>query len=132
MAMFEFRIVPDDGEAFDLTAGMRDLVMWEKTHRGRALAQVGDGLSASMVYEIAFSACRRQQVLPRDLTEPEFIAGYEVDVETVDEKAARLRAEALKQRIAEGVVPPDATEDDVEDDDASPPAGDVDPTPPGA
>lgn len=130
MAMFEFRVVPDEGEAFDLTAGMRDLVMWEKTHKGRGLAQVGDGLTASMIYEIAFSACRRQQLLPRELAEADFVAGYEVDVETAQEKAARLRAEELKRRIDEGTVPPDATVDELDDEPL--PAGDVDPTHPGA
>jgi hypothetical protein len=106
VGMFELRLTPDStGETFDVSAGMRDVVMWEKTHRGRSLAQIGEGnLSAVMIYELAFAACRRQQLIPRELTEQEFNDTYEIDVETPDEHAARLRAEALRDRIAAGEV----------------------------
>lgn len=123
MAMFELRITPDEtGEAFDVNAGMRDVVIWERTHRGRSLAQIGDGnLTATMVFELAFSACRRQQRIPRELTEEQFFESYEVEVEEPAERAARIKAEALKQRIVDGVVPVEPLDDES-----------VDPTPPGA
>lgn len=105
--MFDLRIAPDDGEPFDVKAGMRDVVMWEKTHRGRSLSQLGDGgLSAGMVYELAFSACQRQQLIPREMTEKQFTDTHEIDVETPEQSAARQRAEDLKARILAGVVEP--------------------------
>lgn len=106
MAMFNLRLTPDDGETFDVEAGMRDVVMWEKTHRGRSLAALaGEGLSATMIYELAYSACRRQQLLPRDLPESLFVERYEIEVEEDDERAARLRAEALRDRIRDAELP---------------------------
>ena len=124
MAMFNMRITPDStGEPFDLSAGMRDIVVWEKTHRGRSLAQIGDGnLTGGMVYELAYSACRRQGKVPDGLTEAEFLADFDIDVEDDEERAARLRAESLKQRIVEGIVPVDD----------GPELDPMDPTPPGA
>jgi hypothetical protein len=114
--MFELRIHPDGAEPFDVTAGMRDVRQWEKTHRGRGLGQLQskDGISATILFEIAYTACRRQSRIPAGLTEDEFADTFEIDVETPDEKAARLRAENLKRHIEDGEVP--------EDGDPTPPA----------
>ena len=79
--MFDFTITPDGGEPFEMTAGMRDIVIWERTHKGRAFAQLGDGgMSATMLYEIAYSACRRQQLVPRELTEAQFVGTYDISL----------------------------------------------------
>lgn len=106
--MFNMLVTPDDPatERFEVVAGMRDLVIWERTHKGRSLSQVGDGaLTAGMLYEIAFSACTRQHLIPRGMSAPDFFDGYEVEVETDAERAARTNAEALRARIRDGVVP---------------------------
>jgi hypothetical protein len=90
--MFDFKITPDEGDTFELTAGMRDIVMWERTHKGRAFAQLGDGgMSATMLYEIAYSACRRQGLVPREISEQQFIASYEIELGE-DEPAAEPEA----------------------------------------
>lgn len=127
MTMFHLLITPDDGsDRFEVTAGMRDLVIWERTHKGRSLSQVGDGaLTAGMLYEIGFSACTRQQLIPRGTSAPEFFEAYEIDVESEAERTARHAAERLKERIEAGAVPPPVAEPE-------PDAGDVDEDAPGA
>lgn len=122
MAMFEFLLQPDAGEPVEMTAGMRDVRLWEKTHPKRSMGQLQDGagISATILFEVAYSAAKRQGRIPAGMTEDEFVEQYEIDVETPDEKAARLRAEDLKRRIQDGVPPADDDEGD--------PSG-LDPTP---
>lgn len=104
MALFDMRLTPDStGETFDVAAGMRDVRIWEKTHRGRAYAQLAEP-TATALYEIAFGACRRQRLIPDALTEAEFIETYELDLEDPGEKRARLAAEGLRDRIVQGEV----------------------------
>lgn len=85
--MFEFTVTPDGGESFELVAGMRDLRMWERTHKGRVFGQIAnaEGMSATALYEIAYSACRRQQLIPADVTEEQFADRYELDLIDDDE-----------------------------------------------
>jgi hypothetical protein len=86
--MFKFTIKPDGGTSFDIEAGMRDLRMWEKTHKGRVFGQIAnaEGMSATALYEIAYAACRRQQLIPADVTENQFADGYDLDlIEDEDE-----------------------------------------------
>lgn len=110
MGMFELRVTPDGGEAFDLSAGMRDVRMWEKTHKGRGMGMLreAEGVSATLLFEIAYSACRRQKLIPDGMTEDEFTEMYEVDIETPEERTARQRAEELTARIRGGEVSDDA------------------------
>lgn len=65
--MFEFKIIPDDPECepFEITAGMRDLRLWEKAFPKRSMGMLGDSatMSASIMFELAFIACRRQRKL---------------------------------------------------------------------
>ncbi len=107
MAMFDMRVIPDGGEPFDISAGMRDVRLWEKTHAKRSLGMLRDegGVSATVLYEIAFTACRRSGSIPADMTEDVFADSYEIDIETPKEREARLRAEALKARIIETPLP---------------------------
>lgn len=70
-ATFEFEIIPDDGsEPFRLNAGMRDLRTWEKLFKGRGLGDMRDasGVTATIMYEIAYAAARRQGKIPNTLT----------------------------------------------------------------
>ena len=103
MTMFNFRVTPDSGQPFGLTAGMRDVRWWEKTHRGRSMGmlQSAAGVSAGVLFEIAYSAARRQGLVPDTMTGDAFADAFEIDVETADEHAARLRAEGLVDRINE-------------------------------
>jgi len=103
MSMFEMIITPDDGgEPIEIEAGMRDVRIWEKMHRGRALAtHLGEGMKAEYVFELAYSACRRQGKIADGVTEEQFIDTHELDLLEPGDIAKRRRALALKQQIVE-------------------------------
>jgi len=106
MGMFNFRLTPDDGETIDVVASMRDVRMWEKTHKGRSLGQLSDGagISATILYELGFTAAKRGQSIPSGLTEDDFADRYDLEVETDEQTAARTAAVDLKARIEAGAV----------------------------
>ena len=82
-ASFEFQIIPDDGsEPFRVDAGMRDLRMWEKLHKGRGLGLLSDrsGITATIMFEIAYSAARRQGKIPNTMTGDQFADAHEIDI----------------------------------------------------
>jgi hypothetical protein len=97
--MFAFRATPDNGDTLIIEAGMRDLRMWEKTHKGRALGQVRDSanISATVLYEIAFSAARRQGMLALDVNEDAFGDTYDIEplnaAETAEAKGEPVPAD---------------------------------------
>lgn len=87
--MFEFRILPDGGKPFEISATMRDLRMWEKTHRGRSMGMLSDrsAVSATILFEIAYSACRRQGVIDSQMTGDTFAETFDFELgEEVEEE----------------------------------------------
>ncbi|OLL69839.1 hypothetical protein Ae168Ps1_6396c [Pseudonocardia sp. Ae168_Ps1] len=58
--MFTFEVVPDGGESYELVAASRDVVVWERTGKGRSLQQLTENLRMSDLYEVAHLAARRQ------------------------------------------------------------------------
>jgi hypothetical protein len=86
--MFKMRVVPDQGDPFDITATLRDLVWWEKAFRGRSLGMLGDKgkLSATIMYEIGYSACRRQNFIDTNWTLDTFLASCDLELEDDDEE----------------------------------------------
>lgn len=126
MAMFELTVTPDGGDPIEVSAGLRDIRIWEKTHAKRSLGMLQDGanISATILFEVAYAACRRQGIIAATLTEDDFVEAFEIDVETPEEKRARKAAERFADEAraaaqhAQG-EPDEATEGDAE----------VDPTP---
>lgn len=85
--MFKFKVMPDGGEAFEADAGMRDIRMWERTHKGRTFGQLTDrnNMSATALFELAFVASKRLGQLPAGVTEDQFAIDYEIDLLGDDE-----------------------------------------------
>jgi hypothetical protein len=85
--MFKFKVMPDGGDTFEVEAGMRDLRMWEKTHRGRTFGMLTDrnNMSATALFEVAFVAAKRLGKLPAGVTEDQFALEYEIDLLTSDD-----------------------------------------------
>jgi len=100
VSMFEILVQPDGLDSFELSAGLRDIRLWEKTHAKRSMGQLQDGaaISATILFEVAYSACRRQGLIP-DITEDVFCESYEIEVETPEEKRARLAAEGFRDQV---------------------------------
>ncbi|HEY0638716.1 MAG TPA: hypothetical protein VGD67_13785 [Pseudonocardiaceae bacterium] len=75
--MITFKVTPDDGEPYEVTAGSRDVYRWEKTGRGRSFAQFQSDLRMTSMYELAHAAATRQGLYTSDLTA--FIDAHELE-----------------------------------------------------
>lgn len=81
--MFTFTVTPDGGEKFEVTAGTRDVLRWEKTTKGASLAQLKEGVTLGALYRIAHIAAVRQQLFTGSLAE--FEESCELEFEEEDE-----------------------------------------------
>lgn len=81
--MFTFTVTPDNGEAFEVKAGSRDVLTWERTGKGKNLMTLRDGLAMGDLYRLAHIAARRQGLFNGDLKE--FETTVELDFEEDDE-----------------------------------------------
>lgn len=57
--MFDFKVVPDSGEPYDLTADSRDVFVWERTTKGKNLVSLRDSLAMGDLYRLAHLAATR-------------------------------------------------------------------------
>ena len=82
--MFTFTVNTDDGETFEAKATSRDVVMWEKTGKGRSLGRLAESPTMGDLYSLAHVACRRLGKFTGDL------AAFEetVDLEFEEDGAA--------------------------------------------
>jgi len=76
--VLRFKVTPDEGEPYELTAGSRDVYAWEKTGRDRSITQFADGVSVVAGYEVAHLAAVRQGRYVGALAD--FVAGHELEV----------------------------------------------------
>lgn len=66
--MFTFKVKPDDADEFEVTAGTRDVLVWERTTKGASFGAVGQGdLKMVDLYKIAHIASRRLGLFTGDL-----------------------------------------------------------------
>lgn len=79
--MITFTITPDGGAPYELVAGSRDVLIWERTGKGRAFSQFQDGLRMGSLYELAHVAAKRQGLFDGSLGEFE----QTCDLDTADE-----------------------------------------------
>lgn len=82
--MYTFKIKPDDGDEFVVTAGTRDVLAWERAGKGRSVSQLMvSGLTMSAVYELAFLTAKRHGKFNGTQTEFE----VSVDIELGEDEA---------------------------------------------
>lgn len=124
--MFTFKVVPDSGEPFELKAGTRDVLTWEKTTKGKSYGQLVSEPNLVDYYKLAHIAAWRQQLFTGTLKE--FEESHDIDLTGDREKVARI-----EEIVAAAVSAEDALaairevlgdEEDASDDEP-------DPTPPG-
>lgn len=84
--MIEVKITPDDGEPYRLDILSRDVLVWERTGKGRSFGTLMDDISMVAVYHLAWIAARRLGHFSGDLKV--FEETCEVDMETDDEETA--------------------------------------------
>jgi hypothetical protein len=84
--MMTFKVIPDGGEPYQVTAHSRDVLVWEKSGKGRTFSQLADHLSMTDMYGLAFVAARRQGMFSGTLQDFEQSADMmPVDVDEDDE-----------------------------------------------
>lgn len=58
--MFDFKVTPDDGDEFTVTADSRDVLVFERASKGRTLANLVEDKSYVDLYRLAHIASKRQ------------------------------------------------------------------------
>lgn len=79
--MITLKVVPDNGEAFTVTATSRDIVAWERTHKGAKFANL-ESATMTDLYALAYFAAVRKGLFSG--TEKDF--SDSVDIEPVGEE----------------------------------------------
>lgn len=82
--MFNFKVTPDSGEPYEVIAGSRDVLTWEKTGKGRNLSVLRESLGMTDLYRLAHIASRRQGLFDGDLKT--FEETVELDLDDEDEE----------------------------------------------
>jgi hypothetical protein len=67
--MLRLKIMPDDGEPFEVTATTRDIAKWEKTTRGATFAGFQADQKITDLYRIAYHSVVRQGLYTGTLTD---------------------------------------------------------------
>jgi hypothetical protein len=60
MAMFVWKVIPDEGEPYVVEAGTRDVLAWEKERPGRSAQQLQDNFEVKNAYWLAHRAATRK------------------------------------------------------------------------
>jgi hypothetical protein len=90
--MFRFKVMPDDGEPYEVVATTRDIARWEKTTKGASLAALQKDLKATDLYKVAYWSVQRQGLY--DGTMADFEQGVDLDILDDEEEADPTRSAA--------------------------------------
>lgn len=81
--MIAFTLTPDHGDDLEVEADSRDIYVWEKTNKGKSLAQLKSNLLMGDLYAIAHITCKRlAEDVPAKLDD--FVRAYVLDFEQED------------------------------------------------
>ena len=83
--MIDVTITPDGGGPIEVTIQSRDVLVWERTGKGRSFGTLMDDISMTAIYHLAWLAMRRLGHFAGDLKE--FEATVEVSLEEDQEDA---------------------------------------------
>lgn len=75
--MINFKIVPDDGDSWEVTATSRDVLVFERVTKGRTFNALADDLHMADIFRLAYLASKRQGMY--NGTEKEFEQTHEVE-----------------------------------------------------
>jgi len=75
---FRMTARPDSGEPFEITAGPRDQLAWERAAPGRAYSALLSGHSMTDLYSLAHAAAKRQGLYAGSLAQFEEAVELEV------------------------------------------------------
>lgn len=67
--MLDFKVTPENGQPFEVTATTRDIYRWEKTTRGASFGKLREDQHMVDLYKIAYFAATRQGMWSGTLAE---------------------------------------------------------------
>jgi hypothetical protein len=82
--MLDFKIRPDSGAPYEVTATTRDLYVWEKAGPKRSMNKLLQDMSIVDLYQVAHVASRRRQLFEGSLEE--FAQTCDMDFEVQKEE----------------------------------------------
>jgi hypothetical protein len=82
--VFTFKVVPDNGDPYEVTAGSRDVLTWEKSGKGRNVSKFRESMEMADLYRLAHIASRRLGLYAGDLRE--FEESVEIDLSEEDQE----------------------------------------------
>jgi hypothetical protein len=87
--MIEVKVTPAaGGETFTVKATSQDVRRWERSGRGRSLANLGNGASMDDLYQLSYLACRRLGKFDGNVQE--YIDTYVIDISATDDEAVNV------------------------------------------
>jgi hypothetical protein len=81
--MYDFLVIPDDGDVWRVTAESRDVLVWERTTRDRFASL--ENISMADLYHLAWLASRRLGHLNGSTTLKQFEESYTIKPEAPDD-----------------------------------------------
>jgi hypothetical protein len=90
--MIRLKVMPDSGDAYELTATTRDIAQWEKRSKTHSFAGLQNDMHVKDLYVIAFFASRRKGLFTG--TEAEFVETCDLDVLDDEDEADPTHAAA--------------------------------------
>lgn len=81
--MMTFKVTPDDGEPYEVTARSRDVFVWEKTTKG-TMGQLAQGAPMVDLYHLAYLAAKRTGLFDGSLAD--FSATVDLDFDGLDDE----------------------------------------------
>lgn len=74
--MIEYTIYPDNGEPYDVSCKSRDVLQWERTHKGASMKRLAEDGRMTDMTALAYVACKRQGLFTG--TEEEFFNSVDI------------------------------------------------------
>jgi len=65
--MIKLQVTPDTGDPFVVDVGSRDILVWERTAKGKSLGQLQDNPQMGDLYRLAHITARRTGLYAGDL-----------------------------------------------------------------
>jgi len=76
--MITLKVMPDDGDPYEITATTRDIATWERGNKGASMAGLVSDMRAADLYKVGYLAAKRTGRF--EGTEREFTESCDLDV----------------------------------------------------
>ncbi|ALE74935.1 hypothetical protein AD006_01180 [Pseudonocardia sp. EC080610-09] len=79
--MFNFKVTPDGQGSYVVSAGTRDILIWEKTAKNRSVSNLMEAFTMQDAYSLAHAASKRQGLFTGSLSDFESQCDMEIVAE---------------------------------------------------